>query len=790
MTDGSLPQARLKSAMNLNIALGVGGAVWFTVASPQAIFNIFYKNHLGASSTQLGILVGVLQATALFNLVSIFLYGSTPRRKPIWIVSQALHRLFGLVLAYVALQASRIADYTGGINLIFYTMAASWILMNVSGSGWWSWIADLFPEKIRARFFGKRSAVISGVNIAWFFTATVLMDASRNIYIVYFWIFLIAGILGTLEVVLHVFMPEPLSQTEKPKINLSAFLQPLRDRNFMIFSVAIGILLFSINVFSPFAPPFLTDPQNVGAPNTWIGIMFVISQLAWLTVVPSWGIVMDRYGRKPVVIIGSLFTISWFGYFAVTSLNYMYVLPAIALVAGLLAPAFWEGINQMMLTLTPQKHRIAYVSWYMTFAGLISAVGAYTGGLLLDAFADVEIHVTSSLTFSAFHVVLAISLGLIGISIGILLTIREGKQKPVGFVMASLARPGVFRTFVNIGILAGTANSARVVRALRSVGGAGHHIALEEVVARLEDPDQEVREESARALGRIGSPEAVDTLIDHMRDRGSSIRPIAARALGSIGDKRALRYLIQGLADPSEDLQDACARALGSFSGDESVSHLLNLFREERSERVLASGAESISRLGFFEAAWEILPRMHGATNRILRRQLATAMSNLLGKPGEFYRYVTGSVEQRETQVTRLFQEARRNVGAIAKKLGQKGRNSENQREWAAAADSLRRLRVFFQDERYHEALDTAIEAATRIAHLVLAFYKDGVDSLPAGPTNLDELIDTAFKVDTHLGVWVWFLSETDRIKDTLDEDAKMIDAMLIIFFISAYKRV
>ena len=32
-------------------------------------------------------------------------------------------------------------------------------------------------------------------------------------------------------------------------------------------------------------------------------------------------------------------------------------------------------------------------------------------------------------------------------------------------------------------------------------------------------------------------------------------------------------------------------------------------------------------------------------------------------------------------------------------------------------------------------------------------------------------------------------ISETDRIKDTLDEDAKMIDAMLIIFFISAYKR-
>jgi MFS family permease len=779
--NSSLTPSGLKKAMNLNITLGIGGALWFTLCSPQAIFNIFYKNHLGATSGQLGILLGLLQLTAVFNIFSIWLYGSIDRKKPAWIAFQTVHRAFGLVLAYVAYRASQAGTFPAGIRIIFITMPVSWILMNASASGWWSWIADLFPEKIRARFFGRRSSVISGFNIVWFFLSTVLLDVSRNSSMIFGTIFLVAAVFGILDVILHIFMPEPTKE-ERPKLRAATFMQPLKDRNFMTFCISIGVMLLSINVFAPFSAPYLTDPAKVGVPNTWIGIMFVLSQMTWLAVIPSWGLVMDRYGRKPAVIIGALFTVSWIGYFFVTSANYMYLLPVIALLAGLLAPAFWEGVSQMMLTLTPEKDRIGYVSWYLTITGVVSAAGSYAGGLLFDVFEPVQIEVSKNLTLGNFHIVLAISLALIGVSVAILTRTHEGDRKPVGFVMSALSRPGIFRTFMNVNILSGVSKSSRIAKVLRSVDGPEHHIASEDIVMRLDDPDQEVREEAARALGRMGSHEGVEALLANLKDPASTIRPLAARALGAIGAREALPYLIEGLSSPSEELQDACVRALGSFEPDESMHHLLKLFREERSERVMASGAEAVSRLGTLEAAWEILPRLHGTSNPVLRRQLAISMGNLLGSPGVFYRYVTGDPSKHAEQAGRLFQEARRSVTAIRRRGAEVRPDPKTMR-------SLKLSREAYLDEDYAGSLRHLLSFGIGNAEArLLEIPTEIPDGIAMLVDRLDGLIDAGLKKNTKLGIWIWLMAEAAKRLDALPTDTARVDTLLILYYLSTNK--
>ncbi len=146
----------------------------------------------------------------------------------------------------------------------------------------------------------------------------------------------------------------------------------------------------------------------------------------------------------------------------------MYLLPVIALLAGILAPAFWEGVSQMMLTLTPENDRIG--SWYLTITGVVSAAGSYAGGLLFGFFEPVQIRLSQNLIMGNFHIVLAIS-------IAILSRTHEGNRKPVGFVMSALSRPGIFRTFMNVNLLSGVSNSTRIAKALRSVDGAEHDLA-------------------------------------------------------------------------------------------------------------------------------------------------------------------------------------------------------------------------------------------------------------------------------------------------------------------------
>ena len=771
-----IPQERVNSAMTLNIIAGCGGQMWIAVASPQPIFNVFFVNHLGATATQLGLFVGIAQLAAVFQLASIFIYASVARRKLIFIPLHVLHRLFGFVLAGVAFYAAAHGPSAAAIRVVFIGFGASWTLMNLSASGWWSWVADLFPDRIRATFFGRRSAVINTVYVVWFFTATLFLDvfSAHNIFIIYGIIFLVASATGVADILIHIAIPEPRMPAREP-VRWSAVVEPLRNPNFVGFSFAIGLSIFSINVFAPFSAPFITS-QAIHAPNTWLGIMFVMSQLAWVGVIGPWGIVMDRFGRKPVVILGALSSLSWIGYFFLTRGNYAYVLPAIAITGGLLAPCFWEGVNQMMLTLTPAHNRISYVSWYTVIVGVVSAGGAYLGGRLDDILSPVDIPFIGRLHLHSIHLVLVVSLLLVGVSILVLSRIKEGSDRPVSFVVGRIARPGIFRTFVNLHVIGSTTPSSKVARALRSIEGSESDIAIEEIVSRLDDPDGEVRAEAARALGRVGSPQVVDILMERLGDPTSTIRAEAARALGRIGEPRAIPALLRGLEDPSEELKEACLQGLGSIGGSASATALLAFFRGGVSERLFASSAEAASRLGLLETAWEIIPRMHQTDNPVLRRQLAIAAANLMGRPGEFYRYITGSSRQRQLHIDRLFQQAM---------VALDGLPQENERLVEILNDRLRALRRLTTHEQYEMAFAVLLKSAELLLSGLLPDAGAEASDLPSAP--VDRLFDAAFRLDQRLGIWWWFLQNASEYADRTRPEYLSIDILIGVYSLTIW---
>jgi hypothetical protein len=619
------------------------------------------------------------------------------------------------------------------------------VITNVSSSGWWNWMADLVPIGVRARFFGRRSAVAQIVNVVAFFATTVALDsaAGDSRLTVYAIVFLVAGIGGVLDILIHVLIPEPESPdvAEPPGEERAGrgprvgFFTPLADRNFRRFSFITGLVLFSINVSAPFFAPYVTDPESIGAPNTWLGIMFVISQTTWIAVSGGWGTIMDRFGRKPVVMIGLLFTLSWVGYLVLTPTNYVVVLPVIAMVGGVLAPAFWDGINQLMLSLTKDEERLTYIAWYWTIIGVVSAGGSLVGGALDDFLAGRTI-VVAGIGFEGFHVVVVASLVLVGMSLLALSRVDEGPSKPVSFVFSRVASPGIFRTFMNIGVLARTDSSERVARTLRTIDSLSDDLAVEQVLDRLRDPDPDVREEAIRALGRLRSREATDTLVEIVRDPGATNRVAAARALGRIGDERAIAQLVDAMDGASEELREACATAIGEIGGDASVKFLLGLLRADSSDSVAAGGASALSLHGAFEAAWEIVPRLHRTRNPVLRTQLAIALANVLGRPGEFYRYVTGAEDQQRTRRARLITEGLRAGESV---LGV----------------SLNEVRSLAQSDANYPAL----RALRDTAHAALSerFFPE-----ITGPVSEpDRLLRAVYESDPRLGLWYWFMTRT-----------------------------
>jgi hypothetical protein len=741
----------MSRAMNYSIVAGGSGALFLTVCNNQPIFNVYLLNHLGVSPELLGFLLGFMQLSAVLQLASIVAYSLLLRRKAFWMAGHVLHRLAGFAVAASAGIFASGAGREPAALVVSIAMIASWSVMNLTSSGWMSWMADLIPAETRGSFFLRRSAVFQGVTVAWFFAASLLLDffdyGARSW--AYAAIFGIGAVGGVADILLHLPIPEP-QRTTRPSFSAADFVAPLKDRNFIRYALAIGVAQMGYYLAGPFQGPYVTSPEAVGAANVWLGIMTVISQLTWVAIAPLWGFLMDRYGRKPVVLMGYLIALANLGYVFLSRSDYVYVLPLLSLAYGFFGPAFWEGSNQLMLTIAPPERRVVYISWYNAIVGLLSGMGAIAGGYVVEALAGFRLPI-GGFELRGFHVgqvggiVIIVAAALL-----LMRKVKEGTERPVAYLVSQFATAGVFRSFVSLGNLSRDSGDPRVARALRHIDREGGELVIREVIDRLDDPSAELRREAARALGRIGSRRATEELVCRLADPLSPIRIEAALALGDIADERAVPPLVRCLAVGSPELRAACAEALGRIGGKAASAALGAGLSGEEDRSVVAMLAEAVSKtagtedtegpMELLEAVQELYPRLVESRNAALKRQYAIALGNTLGRPGEFYRFITGGTSSRQARCRTLFASFRLHVEPILA-------------ESTADGAVLDECGQAIETERGREAL-----AACLHIHGILMSRIFGPS---ASAPNLPE---TAGRIDMRLGAWCWIAKEAAQI--------------------------
>jgi len=761
-----MSQAQMIRAMRISIFSGASSVVWQLVCSIQPLFNVFFQNYLGASAGQLGLLVTIIQLAGVFQILGIFLHGWIGRQKPIFIIGHVIHRSLTAIIAFVAFYVARGGSSERGVVIIIAAMGVSWIFANSSSACWWSWVADLFPESMRGEFFMRRSSIIQIVNIAWFFVASTLLDIfpKESALIVFGVVISVGAVAGLLDILSQIVTPEILPDT-KPDFNPADAFQPLKNKGFVQYAVAIGLATFSMNMISPFQAPYVVNPARIGAPNTWLGLMAMLTQFVWVLAAPFWGAIMDRWGRKPVVISGTLLVLGWTGYLALTPGNYFIVLPLISLVTGILSPAFWEGSNQMMLSLAPEKGRVSYVAWYLAIVGIVSAPGSLAGGLISDALSGFRAS-AGPLTFTNFHVVQSLSIVLCCACAFLVHRVREGSEKPFGYVVTQLANPQIIRTFHYLDSLGKSYTPASSAEILRGLAGQSAQLALRDVIERLDDPDTTVQNEAARTLARIPSPPAVDALILRLLDVNSDIRVQAARSLGKIGDRKAVGALVGCLWEPNEELQKACLEALADIGDEESINQVMKFLRESQSDRMKQISSAAAARLGVFEAAWEIFPNLLAAPSPTQRKQYAIAMASLLGEPDGFYQYVSGPatvVQGRQKKLIARFSQNMREVYARQRKQGK------------LKADVIEAVRDALEEERNADALCETIGFVNRLF----------ADLFGEGSSR-----EMLYRIDQKLGIFSWMVDEAEKYlkaRPKGDSSPEFLETARLITLISVY---
>ena len=633
----------------------VFGAVWSAVALGAPIVGFF--NKIGASTFAIG-LVGAMPAIAtLIQPLASYTLERTGHRRRIFVAVGCLHRLLWIVPALLPLF---IEDTQVCIQVGLSILALSFLLGSFASPFWITWVADLVPENVRGAFFGRRANLgqVSGVLAAVLVGQYLAKDPPLYKFAIGF---TVAGIAGFVDILIHRWVPDiTRHRAGNARSIITILLEPARNRSFRSFLGFVLLMWLGAGMVGAYVNLYLVRELSL----SYLQIALyttVLSGLAHILFSELFGVSIDQFGNKPVLILSALGT-TLIPLILIFCGPHSQILLALFGIAG---GAAWAGLNLTVLNLQiglpPAEHRHSYAAAFGIFTGVAGAVGAILGATIATAAQDVSVTLLG-IRIEGLHFVFVASVILRITSLPFLRLIQEPEVKPVGYVVKALGTLNPFRSLFNIYAYQRPSDELTRAHAVHDLGRRGRILGLPQVISALDDSSRIVREEAARALGDMAVPEGVGPLIKKLKDPGSLIQSVSASALGKIRDRRSVAPLVDSLASLDREVRGAAAGALGDIGDRSAVQPLLELMKRESDSFVFASGADALGRLGEAQAILIILPALEKMTHPIVRKQLAVAVGNLIGNPGEFYKLISAEERIEGLGASRLVSESRRTL--------------------------------------------------------------------------------------------------------------------------------
>mgnify|MGYP000324320443 CR=1 FL=1 len=802
----------LRRGLLINIVAGALGVSWWGLTQGMPL-TLFFEA-LGASGLRMGLVTAILQVAFLMQVPAALFAEKLRFRKRVWgavtLANRAVWFLPPLFLALFGRQPERVALW------VLLVLAASALLGQSVTALWFSWMADLVPESLRGRFWGKRQS--------WGMVASLLTMGGSGYLLDLFppprdgagswWgfslIFLIGAAVGCADIVIHMWVPEPPPQPRRVAAPwYRRIFEPLRERDFRWLTLAMGLYTFAVGLLT-LSVVYLKRDFHVSYSH--LAALSIASALGTMFFGVVAGYAMDRIGGRTfgaiMIAAAPLCAAAWF-LVRDEATNFLGLVeglpllgPAAQATAALLPPAaqrwleglvlpqsVWIhlfagvlggalygsiGICQYHLTaaIVPREGRTLAMAVHWSLVGLIGSAGAVCAGQVLDLFArhPPALALPNGTPFSFHHALVLVHMALMWFAVlPALLRIRPRRgELPLGTAVSRLLVANPFRTVANIYSIGAPVTRRRRAQAVRRLGEHRAAIAVADLIEKLDDPSLDVREETVQALGSIGSPEAIDALIAKLNDPNSDLAPQIAKALRVARAPRSVEALLRKLDDADRETTSESARALGEIGDRRAVPSLLNLLSRSRDAKIVSASSDALARLGELAALYEILPRLRQTRNPVLKRSLAVAVGDLLGRRDEFYKVLTVEQTSRGSEAERMLGELRHEIAtATRERLTEQGRRLQ---ERAA------RVQTLYEEERYAACVTELFDLAIGLAALRWG-VEFGGDSLAA--------IYHLIWRDQRFGIGVWYLDYLRAgfgAPDVPQPDD--VDALLGIYFL------
>ena len=338
----------LRRSLRLVTVSWMFGIVWMSIIAGSRV-NIFGRM-IGFKDFHFGMLSAVPFIATFGQIVAAILVERTGLTKQQFLTCGTIHRMLWFAVAAIPALAllpilpSLPASWA--VWTMLAVLAVSWFMCALSTPPWWTWMGDLIPKRIRGRYFASRARFSQALRIPVVIGLAVWLDhvAQTNKPVTaadqpeLLWaicgVFAVAAIFGTIDILcfrgMREIVPTAREGLRTPAIAImarppsrrgvteslgyagryiaavvdQALLDPLKDKMFRRYVLVGATITFNFTVAGPFFWRQMLEClrfSQLGADFLFLVVGPVVSMLA----VKAWGKLIDQWGRRPVLMLGS-----------------------------------------------------------------------------------------------------------------------------------------------------------------------------------------------------------------------------------------------------------------------------------------------------------------------------------------------------------------------------------------------------------------------------------------------------------------------------------------------------